>query len=397
MAKTRKKTKSDDSISNNLKGFFRKGAQFQSAGNIPTGHFVLDFIINKGENPQKVDLSQVKDYDPKATLGLPLGKLVEIYGDEGSGKSSLAYRVAGYAQKMGYGVAWIDSEHSFSEDLAIINGCNVNDLYYSNLIDADNPDNTFYAEDVIDRICTTCASEKENVKVIILDTVANLVCKDVWDAKSEKNFYAIIPRLLSQTLGKVVGYAEKYGVLLIFINQMREKVGVMFGNPETSPGGKALKHNASVRICVKKKGGKDANIYVEDEETGEDRLIGRHSYVYIVKNRLSKPYLGNIEIPIYYEPYFPEIEEIAFDVGRQIKLISVRKGVFSWNDNKVEGRRSFIDHLIKNNLVDDLIKEIKESALENKMILPPELLMYEEKKVYKKCGKTDSKTQKEKE
>ncbi len=113
MAKSKKEKGKSDDIFKNLKGFCQKGARTSSPGNIPTGHFQLDFIIQYGEDPTKVDLSKIEGYDPKSTLGIPLGKLIEIYGEEGSGKSSLAYRIAGYAQKLGYQAAWIDCEHSF--------------------------------------------------------------------------------------------------------------------------------------------------------------------------------------------------------------------------------------------------------------------------------------------
>jgi recombination protein RecA len=375
MAKSKKfKKNNDDVVWANLKGFCRKGAVESSLENVPTGHFRLDFAIQYGQDASKTDLSKLEGYDPSITLGIPLGKLVEIFGEEGSGKSSLAYRISGYAQKMGLPVGWIDCEHSFQENLAHINGCDPNDLAYSNLIDSEDPDKDLYAEDVIDYMIKMM---KSGIKIIVLDSVANLVPKALFEAKSEQQFMGLLPRLMSSNLGKLVGHAEKNGSTLVFINQLREKINVTYGDNETSPGGHSLKHNASLRLKVTKRKGKDADIYIYNPETGEPMLIGRHSMVKIVKNRFAKPFLEPIDIPIYYEPYFPDIEDIAFDTGRQIKLISVLKGEFKWGnmENRLN-RIDFIDYVKSNNLLGSLIKDIKEKSAEKNVILPPELMQY---------------------
>jgi len=368
-----KKSNIDDILIHNLKGFCKRGAISESPGNIPTGYFHLDFAIHYGMDPAKVDLTKLEGYDPSASLGLPLGKLVEIFGEEGGGKSSLAYRVIGYAQKMGYEVAWIDTEHSFSDNLAKINGCDASQIIYSNLSNIEDVDKVFYAEDILDNIMKMCATTL--IKVIVVDSVANLVPKARGEADSEQKFMGLLARLLSENLGKITQYAEKYGVLLIFINQLREKINVTWGNPETSPGGRSLKHNSSLRLKISKRNTVKANIIVFDED-GEEKIIGRTSMVKIEKNRLAKPYYESIAIPIYFEPYFPDIEEIAFDVGRQFKLITVFKGVYKWNDNNIEGRNNFIKHIKDNNLVGDLINNLTLKALESKLLLPPELIQY---------------------
>jgi len=372
MAKSKKND--GDDIFKNLKGFCQMGARASSPGNIPTGHFNLDFIIQYGMSPEQVDLNKIEGYDPKTTLGIPLGKLVEIFGEEGSGKSSLAYRIAGYAQKLGYHVAWVDVEHSFQENLAYINGCDIDKLIYSNMINHDNPDDEYYAEDVIDAMIEMM---KQGVGVIVLDSVANLIPKALFEAATEKEFMGLLSRLLSKSLGKIVSYAEKYGTLVVFINQLREKIGMTWGDPKTSPGGHSLHHNASLRLRMDKRETKKADIYVPDPETGEAMLIGRHSKVNIIKNRFAKPYRDSLDVPIYYEAYFPEIEEIAFDTGRQIKLISVRQGFFKWGEIKAEGRKNFIDKVKTDNLLDNLIESIKSLALEKDILLPPEITLYE--------------------
>ncbi|MCD6435318.1 MAG: hypothetical protein J7L15_02920 [Clostridiales bacterium] len=375
--------KVSDTLLKNLKGFASKGALFESPGNVPTGHFSLDFAIQYGMNPARVDLSNLEGYDPSEPLGLPLGKVVEIFGEEGSGKSSLAYRVAGFAQKLGYPVSWIDTEHSFSKDLAKINGCDINNIYYSNLVNTDNPEKNFHAEDIIDNICKMCEG---GIKVVVLDSVANLVPKARFEADSEQKYMGLLSRLLSENFGKIVSYAEKYGTLLIFINQLRENLSITWGDSETSPGGRSLKHNASLRLKARRKYNKEADIYLPNEETGEAILIGRYVNISIVKNRLAKPYKESLQIPIYYEPYFPDIEDIAFDTGRQIKLITVMKEVYKWGEIRVPGRKGFIDHIKSSNLLDDLIFAIKNKAEENNVLLPPEIMQYKLKSNKKDKG-----------
>ncbi|MFW6129644.1 MAG: hypothetical protein ACOC56_00580 [Atribacterota bacterium] len=369
------KKQKEDAVIKNLKGFVRLGAETRSPGNISTGHFDLDFAIHHGCLPGGSDLSEIKNYNSKKVYGMPRGKIVEIFGEEGGGKSSLAYRVCGFAQKMGYSCAWIDTEHSFSDDLARINGMNQSEVYYSDMSNKDDEDVVFHAEDVFDAIIALC---KSDVKVIVLDSVANLVPKARMEKEAGKQTVGIVARLMSENLGKIANYASKYGVLIIFINQLREKIGIMFGSPETTPGGRSLKHNSSLRIQISKKGGKDADIYAEDEN-GQKRLIGRTARCNIRKNRFAKPFFEGIEIPIYYEPYFPDIEDIMFASGRQLQVIKVRKGEFSWGDlSKIEGKRNFINVIKEKSLQSELYGDILEAAQENGVFLPPELSQWAE-------------------
>ncbi len=376
--KGKKKKRSDIEVAfDNLKGFCQIGARVSSPGNVPTGHFKLDFAIQYGMDITKTDLSKVEkngnQYDPSKTLGIPLGKLVEIYGEEGSGKSSLAYRIIGYAQKLGYLTAWIDAEHSYQENLAKLNGCDTNNLLYANMVNHEDAEKVFYAEDIMDKMIIMM---KNKVKVIVLDSVAAMVPETLYEAKSKQQFMGLLPRFLSNNLGKLVAHAEQNGTLLIFINQLREKIGQMYGDPKTSPGGHCLHHNASLRLRMMKKNSKDAELIVPNPDTGEDMLIGKHSIVRLIKNRFAQPYTESLDIPIYYQSYFPDIEEIAFDTGRQIKLISVRKGIFNWDGLKIEGRAEFIDHVKSKDLIDDLIEAIKLKAEENNVLLPPEIIQY---------------------
>jgi len=740
---------SRDIILSNLKGFLRKGARSDIQSYIPTGHFKLDFIINNGSSPDSIDLSSKEGYDPNK-IGMPSGKLVELFGEEGSGKSSLAYRVVGYAQKMGQKCAWIDTEHSFSDNLAVINGVNQDELYYADMTNEDEVDTTYYAEDIFDAIIDMC---KNGIKCIVLDSVANLSTKAAMEGSAHDIQMGDVARLMSKELRKIVNYAGKFGVLVIFINQIREKIGIMFGcfhgetlvsfadgrrlpikevveqkligpilsyniktglieskeitnwfdngdleednhwlsflcsgpgtkngklgftctpnhtlflvdgsetsaeevvagdmlmsyreekilqcevhrdiifgsilgdgclilrsrdtaclslanseqneylsykkhllkmmnfkeirsasynksrwdseysvelafirdlfydksgyrkipddlqltplmaaiwymddgclknedgrktpvpiisikrlkndqnqiqkaidlvesldvklkgcvsyqpsncclaissegmdpffrkiisyidismaykvpdhykeycfiqgissysnifkygkdivsklvpypsevlkvdrsskrkyrsikkydlevngngtyvvgggsgivvhnSPETTPGGRSLRFNASLRIRLSKNNKKEAEIYVSDEND-QVRMIGRKANAKIVKNRFAKPFMEVVDIPIYYEPYFPDIEDVLFEVGRQLKLISVRKGVYSWKEIKEEGKGKFLEKLKYTVLVNDLIEDIKSKSKELGTILPPELVSFE--------------------
>lgn len=369
------KKKDDDVGFDNLKGFCQLGAHITSPGNIPTGHFLLDFAIQYGMDASKTDLSKIDGYDPSKTLGIPMGKLIEIYGEEGSGKSSLAYRIIGYAQKLGHQTAWIDCEHSYQENLASLNGCDSDKLIYANLLNHEDPDKVFHAEDVINNMIKLM---KSGVKVIVLDSVANLVPKNLYEAGSEQQFMGLLPRFLSANLGKLVAHAEHNGTLLIFINQLREKIGQMWGDPKTSPGGHSLHHNASLRLMMTKKNSKDADIKILDPDTGEEILIGRHSLVKLKKNRFAKPFMESLDIPIYFETYFPGIEDVAFDAGRQIKLITVLKGAYKWGNMKkyIEGRKAFITYIKEKGLIEKLVEDIKAKAIEKDVILPPEIVQW---------------------
>ena len=394
MAKKGPKTKVGKVSLENLlnMGFIKKGGiRGNNSVKIPTGYFDLDFAINFGTLPGASELgSKHKVYDPTKPLGIPLGKLVEVFGPEGGGKSYLCYRIVGAAQKMGYECAWLDTEQSFSEDLALINNVDLDELYLSDLINYKQPDELYFAEDVMEAIIQIM---RGGIKVVVLDSVANLVPKEVMESLAGKDNVAKLARLLSQELGKITQWAAATDSLVIFINQIREKIGISFGDPETTPGGRALKHLSSLRLRIemRKGGGQEHNICLPDPDTGEDRLIGRTSYIRVVKNRFAKPLrnaLGQsipIDVPIYYEPYFPDIEEIIFDAGRQHKIITVYKGEFRYNivgsKKKISAdtRQDFIDNYLKPQEDEPgyttmLLKQIIEKAEEHNIPLPPEVV-----------------------
>jgi recombination protein RecA len=351
---------------------------------IPTGHFCLDFAINFGLDPTKADLNKIAGYDPEKPLGLPVGKLVEFFGPEGGGKSSLAYRVVGSAQRMGFEAAWIDAECSFSKSLALINGADPD-----RLIVVDTSANGLSAESILSLIEDLCVAEKmppkkingkvvqlDRPKVIVVDSLASLVPAEVQEAGFEKQHVGLLSRLLGQKIGRITQAVAKHKVLLIIINQVREKVGLNYGDPETTPGGHAIKHHYSVRLRINRRNSKEDMILRIDENSGQEILVAQRSSVRIKKNRFGKPIFDAIDIPIYFEAYFPDIEDIAFDTGRQLKLISVWKGIFSWGGIKVEGKKAFIDELKAQGRVAELIDVIKQTAEEAGTIVPPELHVY---------------------
>ena len=366
------KSKDSDSIGiENLKGFAQKGAKAEPVQNIPTGHFDLDFAIHYGSVPGETDFDELEGFDPKVPLGMPLGKMIEIFGPEGSGKSSLAYRIVGYAQRLGYKALWVDAEQSFSESLASINGVNLDDLYLA--------DKAMSCQDILANINSVV--KKGEVQVIVVDSIAGLVPRQQKDASPDDEFMALKARILSATLPDICQEAGANDVLIIFINQVREKLGVMFGDNKTTPGGRVLKHLSSIRLEIIKRTSSKHSLY---KGAGVNKtFIGRVAGIKIHKNRFAKPLVNNegkdivLDVPVYFEPYFPDIEGIAFDTGRQMQLIRVRKGVFSFNDLKEKGRDNFIATIKEEGVLPELIEAIREEAKNEGIVVPPEILLYE--------------------
>lgn len=360
----------------NLKGF-QLGANLKVVDLIPTGHAELDHAIAAG---------LMEENEKFGAGGLPLGKLCLFYGNEGGGKSSLAYRVVGSGQRMGYKCAWVDTEHSFSDQLAEVNGVDKEQLFYSNLINMDDPEKIATAENIMDMVIGACSSKKINI--LVLDSVANLIPERVMDNDADKDTVAELARVLSKTLGKLLSFAASNNVLVIFINQLREKIGVMFGSPDTMPGGRALRHSSSLILKVTKLDSKAHNIIMQNDD-GTERVIGKHSSVIIEKNRFARPAQGSIAVPIYYEPYFPDVSDVAFNAGRTAKVIKTRSGIFSWSSIKADGRNSFIDQIKDPDVLDVLIREIIEESKNQEIVLPIEIVRFDKQKYITTIKKTN--------
>lgn len=345
------------------------GFEFGSEGNptefIPTGHAELDYTIASGL--LRNDEAEIK------TGGLPTGKLVMIYGGEGGGKSSLAYSICGSAQRMGKVPIWIDVENSFSESLAKINGVDLSKIGRKSMYDKNNPDKIFDGEYALDCVMEAC---KKGAGVVVLDSIASLVPRYVMENPADKDTMAALARLLGKTVNKICSFAAANNTLVIFINQLRVNPGAMFKDPEGFPGGKAIAHACSVILKLNKKNAKDSYTYIEDDE-GNEKLIAGAANIFIQKNRFAPPHFGGITIPIYYEHYFPQVEETAFEYGRQTKLISVRSGVFSWGGLKVEGKKPFIAELVAKDRVGELVAAIKDAADDANVVLPAAILNYD--------------------
>jgi protein RecA len=346
-----------------------EGFEFGSEGNptefIPTGHAELDYIIASG--------LLNNDGDSVKTGGIPAGKLVMIYGGEGGGKSSLAYSVCGNAQRMGKIPIWIDAENSFSESLAKINGVDLTKIGRKSMFDKNDPDKVFDGEYALDCVMDAC---KKGAGVVVLDSVASLVPRYVMANPAEKDTMAALARLLGKTVNKICSLAAAHNTLVIFINQLRISPTAMFKDPEGYPGGKAIAHACSVILKMNKVNSKEAYKYIQDDD-GNERMIAGAANVFIQKNRFAPPHFGGIRIPIYYEHYFPQVEETAFEYGRQTKVISVRNGIFSWDGLKIEGKKAFIAELVAKDKVGALISAIKGSAKQADVVLPAAILNYD--------------------
>ena len=358
-----------------LKGFARKGAGVGSLQCIPTGHFNLDFAMHFGMLPIGIDLSAVEGYDRTKPPGIPLGKIVHIYGNEGSGKSSLCYRIVANAQKMKLPCMWFDLEQSFAENLAVVNGVDLAELYIG-----EKPDS---AEKILEQVITAIEA---GIKLIIIDSVASLIPKEEMEGSIEDQQMALKARVLSRGVPKIVTAAAENKATVIFINQLREKPG-SYGDSETPTGGNALKFNSSITLRLSKRTAAKDAIFIEDpDQPGKKRYIGHYSGLKIDKNRFAKPLVDEngsrmlISIPVYFESYFPNIEEVAFDTGRQLQLITVRGGVYKWEENKAEGMRNFVDQYLKdeNNLV-TLIQQIKDISQKENVVIPYEILSFDPK------------------
>lgn len=375
------KKKLDPKVSalHNLAGNDPDNENFDPEFFIPSGHPDLDYYVSRGKYEDEHG-NIIADRDD-IKYGIPSGVISMFYGGEAGGKSSLAYRVCGNAQRMGLVPFWIDAENSFSEQLARINGLDPDPskMVVQRLYDLEDKDNVFHAEAVIDRMIDAC---KKGAGVVVLDSVAGLIPKYAMENESDKEHVALLARVLGRTLNKVANYAKANEVAIIFINQKRTKPGQMYGNPEGTTGGHALMHFASLVLKIDKVNSKDAYHYIEDED-GDEALVSGTSRVRIEKNRFAAPHMKPVEIPVYYRYFFPDVEDVIFDYGRKTKVISKRLKVFSWNGIKVEGKDNFIEQIKKDDKILDLVSAIRASVEGKNIALPTEIINFEKHVAFK--------------
>ncbi|MEP0365907.1 MAG: recombinase RecA [Cyclobacteriaceae bacterium] len=271
--------------------------------------------------------------------GIPRGRVVEVYGPESSGKTTLAMHCIAEAQKKGGLAAIIDAEHAFDKLYAEKLGIDTENLLIS------QPDNGEQALEIAEHLIRSGA-----IDIIVIDSVAALVPRGELEGEMGDSKMGLQARLMSQALRKLTGAINKTGCSCIFINQLREKIGVMFGNPETTTGGNALKFYASVRLDIRRIG---------QIKESADNVLGNRTRVKVVKNKVAPPFKV-VEFDIMYGRGISKSGEII-DIGVELNVIQKSGSWFSYNDNKLGQGRDSVKQLIEDNpeLMEELETKIK--------------------------------------
>ena len=272
--------------------------------------------------------------------GLPRGRVTEIYGPESSGKTTLTLHAIAEAQKAGGLAAFIDAEHAFDKSYAEKLGIDTENLLIS------QPDNGEQALEIAEHLIRSGA-----IDIIVIDSVAALVPKAELEGEMGESKMGLQARLMSQALRKLTGTISKTGCACIFINQLREKIGIVFGNPETTTGGNALKFYASVRLDIRRIG--------QIKESPDD-ITGNRVKVKVVKNKVAPPFKV-VEFDIMYGRGISKSGEIV-DIGVELNVIQKSGSWFSYSGNKLGQGRDAVKQLIEDNpeLMAELEKQIKE-------------------------------------
>lgn len=270
--------------------------------------------------------------------GIPKGRIIEIYGPESSGKTTVALHMIAESQKLGGAAAFIDAEHALDPGYAKNLGVDTDNLYVS------QPDTGEQALEIAEALVRSGA-----IDIVVVDSVAALVPKAEIEGLMGDSHVGLQARLMSQALRKLAGVISKSNTIVVFINQLRDKVGVMFGSPETTTGGKALKFYASVRLDVRK---------IETIKVG-DSMIGNRTRIKVVKNKVSPPF-KTAEFEIYYGVGISQ-EASILNLGTQLGIVGKSGAWLSYNDEKIgQGRENARQYLIDH---PEIAAEIKEAIL----------------------------------
>jgi recombination protein RecA len=288
---------------------------------IPTGSLTLDLALGVG--------------------GIPRGRVTEIYGPEASGKTTLAQHIVAEAQRLGGVCAYIDMEHALDPAYAERCGVDVDNLYIS------QPDTGEQALEIAETLVRSGA-----VDVVIIDSVAALVPRSEIEGDMGDPTMGMQARLMSQALRKLSGAIKQTNTAVVFTNQLRQKIGVMFGNPETTTGGRALKFYASVRLDMRR---------IESIKVGQE-VMGNRTRVRVVKNKVAPPFKV-AEFDIMYNEGISKVGDLL-DVGVGMEIIEKRGSFYSYNDERIaQGRENAKNHLRENpELAKELENKIREAA-----------------------------------
>ncbi|AYQ31580.1 recombinase RecA [Runella sp. SP2] len=271
--------------------------------------------------------------------GLPRGRVVEIYGPESSGKTTLAMQTIAEAQKLGGLAAFIDAEHAFDRVYAQKLGIDTQNLLIS------QPDNGEQALEIAEHLISSGA-----IDIIVIDSVAALVPKAEIEGEMGDSKMGLQARLMSQALRKLTGVINRTNCCCIFINQLRDKIGVMFGSPETTTGGNALKYYSSIRLDIRRIG---------QIKESADNITGNRTKVKVVKNKLAPPFKV-VEFDIMYGEGVSKVGEII-DLAVELEIVKKSGSWFSYDGNRLSQGRDAVKQLLKDNpeLADELEAKIR--------------------------------------